>query len=117
MKKLLLLSIFLLFLTSCGRPTYISERFSFIEVVDRAEDAALSDIEDIELILKDSEVIIGLEEAVEKYPRYNFENAPAYVVFEYTGYLTDDMILFSYDKEEAVTLLKKKIQDEKEKEE
>jgi len=115
MKKIFILSLFLLFLTACGMPTHIPDRFSYIEVVEQKEDESLSEIEDIESILKGSDVVIGLDEAAEKYPDYNIENAPAYIVFEYTGYLTDDMILFTYDKEEAVTLLKEKIQDEKEK--
>lgn len=114
MKKLILLSLFLLFLTACGMPTHIPDRYSYIEVVEKKEDAALSEIEDIDYILKDSEVVVGLDEAAENYPKYNFEQTPAYIVFEYTGYLTDDMILFTYDKEEAVSLLKEKIQDEKE---
>ncbi|KMJ57986.1 hypothetical protein AB685_14260 [Bacillus sp. LL01] len=115
MKKPILLSLFLLFLTACGMPTHIPDRYSYIEVVDQKEDATLSEIEDIDFILKDSEVVIGLDEATENYPKYNIEQTPAYIVFEYTGYLTDDMILFTYDKEEAVSLLKDKIQDEKEK--
>ncbi len=115
MKKLFLLSLFLLFLTACGMPTYIPDRFSYIEIVDQKEEASLSEIEDLDLILKDSEVVVGLDEAMENYPKYNIEQTPAYIIFEYTGYLTDDMILFTYDKEEAVSLLKDKIQDEKEK--
>jgi len=115
MKKTFILSLFLLFLTACGMPTHIPDRFSYIEVVEQKEDESLSEIEDIDMILNDSDVVIGLEEATEKYPDYNIENTPAYIVFEYTGYLTNDMILFTYDKDEAVTLLKEKIQDEKEK--
>ncbi|MBM7620843.1 outer membrane biogenesis lipoprotein LolB [Bacillus tianshenii] len=115
MKKLFLLSVFLLFLTACGQPPEIKQRYSYVEVVEQQEDASLSEIEDIDLILRNGEVIVGLDEANEKYSRYNFEQAPAYAIFEYTGYLTDDMIMFTYDKEEAVALLEELIQEEKEK--
>ncbi|WP_078381624.1 hypothetical protein [Sutcliffiella halmapala] len=117
MKKLFFLSIFLLFLTACGQAPEIQERFSYLEVVDHQEDASLSEIEDIDLILRSGEVIVGLENANEAYSRYNFEQTPAYVIFEYTGYLTDDMILFTYEQEEAITHLEQLIQQQKEKEE
>ncbi|QFT88198.1 hypothetical protein FIU87_06060 [Bacillus sp. THAF10] len=116
MKKLILLPIFLLFMTACMQQQP-SERYSFIEVVENTEEATLSQIEDIELILDNSEVIIGLDEANEQYPKYEFDRAPAYIIFEYTGYLTSDMLLFTYDKDEAVTFLEEKIQAEKDREE
>ncbi|CAG9621729.1 hypothetical protein [Sutcliffiella rhizosphaerae] len=114
-KRLLLVSLFLLLLTAC-QPYQETERFSFIEVVEQKEEAELSQIEDIDLILKNSDIIIGLDQANERYPSYNFEASPAYIVFEYTGFLTNDMILFTYDKEEAVTFLEELIQAEKDRE-
>lgn len=117
MKNIFFLSIFLLFLTACGQAPVIQERFSYLEVVDHQEDASLSEIEDIELILKSSEVIVGLENANEKYSRYNIKQTPAYIIFEYTGYLTDDMVFFTYEQEEAITYLEQLVQEQKEKEE
>ncbi|WP_223700862.1 hypothetical protein [Sutcliffiella deserti] len=115
MKKIFLLSTFLLFLTACGQAPDIPDRYSYVEVVDHQEDAALSEIEDIDLIKRTGEVIVGLENANEKYSRYKIEQSPAYLIFEYTGYMTDDMILFTYDKEEAVAFLEELIQVQKEK--
>ena len=116
MKRLLILVIFLLLFTACSSPTeYYSNRFSFIEVVENKEDAMIMNIPEIEFILDEYELIVGLEEANEKYTRYNLEQTPAFIVLEYTGILTKDMIFRSYDEEEARMFIEDLIEEAQEK--
>ena len=116
MKRLLVLVIFLLLFTACSSPTeYYSNRFSFIEVVENKEDAMIKDIPEIEFILDEYELIVGLDEANEQYTRYNLEQTPAFIVLEFTGVLTKDMIFRTYDEEEARMYIEDLIEEAQEK--
>ncbi|WP_096155312.1 MULTISPECIES: hypothetical protein [Bacillus] len=116
MKRILFLVIFLLLFTACSSPTeYYSNRFSFIEVVENKEDAMIMNIPEIEFILDEYELIVGLDEANEQYSRYNLEQAPAFIVLEFTGVLTKDMVFRTYDEDEARMYIEDLIEEAQEK--
>ena len=116
MKRLFILVIFLLLFTACSSPTeYYSNRFSFIEVVENKEDAMIMDIPDIDFILDEYELIVGLDKANEQFTRYNLEQTPAFIVLEFTGVLTKDMIFRTYDEDEARMYIEDLIEEAQEK--
>ncbi len=115
LKRILIFPLLLILLTACSGPkAEIGPRFSFIEVVEDKEHAVLHEIEDIDIILEDSEVIVGNEEMLEKYPRFELVQIPAYIIFENTGVLTKDMVMWTYDLEEAVFYLEDMVEEYKE---
>ncbi|MEA3319494.1 MAG: hypothetical protein U9Q88_05660 [Bacillota bacterium] len=114
MKRLILICSFLLlaFILGCSSSENTDTKY-FLLIVEGEENISdkFSKFISNDYSVVKSEYLTNIAIAKEKYPKYEIEKAPAVFIFETGGGELNQLILKTYDIEEAVKFLEKTKKD------